>query len=83
MSGHVWLSEREQDALAQEMIVQGMSGFPVEKFRAGAEMHVTVTEIDGALAAAAAEPVAVDARLWADWLAFLEGAAKNGGLLVR
>lgn len=83
MSGHVWLSERDQDALAQEMIVQGMTDFPVEKFRVGDEMHVTMTEIDRALESASDKPVAVDERLWRDWLAFLRGAAKNGGLLVR
>ena len=83
MTGHVWLSERDQDALAQEMIVQGMTEFPVEKFRQGAEMHVTMTEIDGALASASPEPVTVDGKLWRDWLAFLEGAATKGGLLVR
>jgi hypothetical protein len=83
MSGHVWLSERDQDALAQEMIVQGMTDFPVEKFRLGTEMHVTTTEIERALEAAAPDPVQADATLWSDWLEFLRGAASNGGLLVR
>jgi hypothetical protein len=83
MTGHVWLSEAEQDALAQEMIVQGMTGFPVEKFRQGAEMHVTMTEVEDALASASPDPVVVDGKLWRDWLAFLEGAATNGGLLLR
>ena len=83
MSGHVWLGERDQDALAQEMAVQGMTDFPVEKLRVGEEMRVTMTEIERALEAASPDPLQVDARLWSDWLEFLRGAASNGGLLVR
>ena len=83
MSGHVWLSEREQDALAQEMAVQGMTDFPVEKFSRGDPMSVTMTEIERALEAASPDAVQVDENLWSDWLDFLRGAASNGGLLVR
>jgi hypothetical protein len=83
MSGHVWLSERDQAALAEEMLLQGMGDFPIQKFAQGERMHVTVTEIESALQAASPEPVGVEARLWNDWLDFLQGAASNGGLLVQ
>jgi hypothetical protein len=84
MSGHVWLSPAEAEALAHEMLVQGLGAeFPVEKFSRGERMHVTMTEIARALAEASPEPVATDPKLWSDWLRFLEGAASNGGLLVR
>jgi len=83
MSGHVWLSERDQAALAEEMLLQGMGDFPIQKFAQGEGMHVTVTEIESALEAASAEPVGVDPKLWKDWLDFLQGAASSGGLLVQ
>jgi hypothetical protein len=83
LSGHVWLSDADRAALAREMLLQGMSAFPVATFERGEGMQVTVGEIEEALDAAAAEPVSVDERLWRDWLAFLTGAIENGGLLVR
>lgn len=83
MSGHVWLSDGEQAALAAEMLLQGMGDFPIQKFAQGERMHVTVTEIENALVAASPEPVGVEAKLWKDWLDFLQGAASNGGLLVQ
>jgi hypothetical protein len=83
MSGHVWLSERDQEALAQEMLLQGMGDFPIQKFAQGERMHVTVTEIESALEAASPDPVGVDQKLWRDWLDFLQGAASSGGLLVQ
>lgn len=83
LSGHVWLSEADRAALAREMLLQGMSTFPVATFERGERMQVTVGEIEEALGAAASEPVSVDERLWLDWLAFLTGATENGGLLVR
>ncbi len=84
IGGHAWLSAAERSTLAREMMVQGMGdAFPVERFEHGADMHVTTTEIEAALEAASPEPVAADGRLWADWIAFLSGAAANGGLLVR
>ncbi len=83
MSGHVWLSERDQAALAEEMLLQGMGDFPIQKFAEGEEMHVTIIELEGALEAAATEPVNIDPKLWRDWLDFLHGAASNGGLLVQ
>ena len=77
MTGHVFLADEERAALEQEMVLQGM-GLP--ELRAG--MHVTFTEIDAALAAASADPISVERKLWNDWLRFLEGASTNGGLLV-
>jgi hypothetical protein len=78
MSGHVFLAEQERAALEQEMVLQGMD-FP------GLEpgIHVTFTEVDAALANAVEEPIAIDTKLWRDWLLFLQGASVNGGLLVR
>ena len=78
MTGHVFLTPLDRSALEREMILQGMS---VPELRSG--MHVSVTEIDAALAAARPEPISVDPKLWSDWLRFLEGASTNGGLLVR
>jgi hypothetical protein len=83
LTGHVWLSEADRVALAREMLLQGMGDFPVAQFERGERMRVTIAEIEQALAEASSEPVSADARLWSDWLAFLAGAAQNGGLLVR
>ena len=81
MSGHVWLSERDLHALIDEMLVQGMP-WPVE--RAGAGEAIGPDEIESVLAPATPEPRLLgDTKLWLDWLRFLEGAAANGGLLVR
>jgi hypothetical protein len=83
LTGHVWLSDADQAALAREMVLQGMADFPLGRFERGERMQVTVGEIERALAAASPQPLSVDETLWRDWLAFLDGAAKNGGLLVR
>ncbi len=83
LTGHVWLSDADRAALAREMILQGMTHFPVAKFEAGGRMDVTITEVEQALAAASLDPVSVDEKLWRDWLTFLAGAVENGGLLVR
>jgi hypothetical protein len=41
-------------------------------------------QIDLALAKASPEPRTLDdAKLWEDWLRFLQGAAENGGLVVQ
>ena len=41
-------------------------------------------EIDEALEGASADPVAMeDARLWQEWLAFLDGAAQHGGVRIK
>jgi hypothetical protein len=79
MSGHVFLDPLDVDRLRQEMVLQGM---PFPKLRAG--MHVTATEVDDALESATPDPISLgDPKLWSDWLAFLEGASVNGGVLVR
>jgi hypothetical protein len=78
MSGHVFLDPLDRSALEREMDLQGL-GFP----RLEPGIHVTVAEVDAALESAALEPISLDAKLWSDWLAFLQGASVNGGLLVR
>jgi hypothetical protein len=78
MSGHVFLDPLDRSAVEREMDLQGM-GFP----RLDPGIHVTITEVDAALEIASPDPISVNARLWADWLRFLEGASANGGLLVR
>ena len=81
MSGHVWLSDSDLRALADEMLVQGMP-WAAERIEPGGT--ISVAEIEGMLAPAEPLPkVLADERLWLDWLRFLEGAAVNGGLLVR
>jgi hypothetical protein len=78
MSGHVFLDPLDRSAIEREMDLQGL-GFP----RLEPGIHVSVTELDAALESAAPEPISLDAKLWNDWLAFLQGASVNGGLLVR
>jgi hypothetical protein len=81
MTGHIWLSAGDLRALTDEMLVQGMP-WPAE--RLAAEALIAPDELDAVLDPASAEPkVLADAKLWLDWLRFLEGAAVNGGLLVR
>ena len=78
MSGHVFLDPLDRSAIEREMDLQGM-GFP----RLEPGIHVSVTEVDVALESAAPDPISLDPKLWSDWLAFLQGASVNGGLLVR
>jgi hypothetical protein len=81
MSGHVWLSARDVRALVDEMLVQGIP-WPVERLEG--ESSIAVDELEAVLEAADPRPKLMhDAKLWLDWLRFLEGAAVNGGLLVR
>ncbi len=81
MSGHVWLSDGDLRALADEMLVQGMP-WPTE--RLGGGKTIEPGELEAVLGPADAAPkVLADGRLWLDWLRFLEGAAVNGGLFVR
>jgi len=45
---------------------------------------IAADELEAVVGAAESEPTVIpDAKLWLDWLRFLEGAAVNGGLLVR
>jgi hypothetical protein len=81
LGGHVWLSDGDLRALTDEMLVQGMP-WPAE--RVAADGSIDADEIEAVLDPASPEPkVLQDAKLWLDWLRFLEGAAVNGGLLVR
>jgi hypothetical protein len=83
MGGHVFLGFDDLRALAAEMAEQGMTGWmALERLEPGA--HVPPGAVDLALSQASPEPVVLDdAKLWHDWLAFLAGAADNGGILVR
>ena len=83
MTGHVFLDPLDRLALELEMGVQGMGGWV-----SGAEIvpgaRIPPGQIDLALAKASPEPRTLDdAKLWTDWLAFLQGAAENGGLIVQ
>jgi hypothetical protein len=81
MSGHVWLSDDDLRALVDEMLVQGMP-WPFE--RVDGDRSIPADELEAMLDAATPQPrVLADEKLWLDWLRFLEGAAANGGLLVR
>lgn len=81
MSGHIWLSDGDLRALVDEMLVQGMS-WPFE--RTEGSSAIAADEIEAMLERAEPRPqVVADEKLWLDWLRFLEGAAVNGGLLVR
>jgi hypothetical protein len=81
LGGHVWLSDGDLRALTDEMLVQGMP-WPVDRVEAGEP--IAADELDAVLAPAGPEALTLsDAKLWHDWLAFLEGAARNGGLVVR
>jgi len=52
--------------------------------RVGAEASIDPGELEAVLDPASPDPkVLTDGKLWLDWLRFLEGAALNGGLLVR
>ena len=83
MGGHVFLGLDDLRALAAEMAEQGMTGWlALERLEPG--QHVPAGAVDFALSQASPEPsVLADAKLWRDWLAFLAGAAENGGILVR
>jgi hypothetical protein len=83
MTGHVWLSPEHMRELGREMDEQGMSrAIGLAELAPGAT--VPPGAVDAALRRASREPkVTEDAKLWADWLAFLEGAAENGGLVVQ
>jgi hypothetical protein len=83
MTGHVWLSPEHLRELAREMDERGMSSaVSLGELAPGATLPPGA--VDAALRRAVREPRAItDAKLWRDWLAFLEGAAENGGLVVQ
>jgi hypothetical protein len=79
MSGHVFLDAADVELLRQEMVLQGMMLPPLEPGE-----RIPADEIEAALAVSSADPITLsDAKLWDDWLAFLHGAAQNGGLVAR
>jgi hypothetical protein len=81
LGGHVWLSDGDLRALTDEMLLQGMP-WPVERVAAGDP--IAADKLDAVLVPAGAEPLVLpDPKLWCDWLVFLEGATRNGGLVVR
>ena len=84
VSGHVWLSAGDLGALTGEMALQGMP-WPGDRLPApGTDAVVEADEVEQAVAAARETLLTLsDGQLWIDWLVFLEGAAQNGGLLIR
>ena len=81
LGGHVWLGEGDLRALADEMLVQGMP-WPAERVESAEP--IAADELEAVLDPADPAPkLLADEKLWRDWLVFLEGAARNGGLLVR
>jgi hypothetical protein len=83
IGGHVFLGLADLQALAGEMAEQGMTGWlALDRLVPGE--HVPPGALDFALSKAARDPKTLaDGKLWSDWLAFLEGAAENGGIVVR
>lgn len=84
VGGHAWLSADDLRALTGEMEAQGLP-WPAERVPAlGAEAVVDAGEVERVLEPASGTPATLeDGQLWLDWLVFLEGAAQNGGLLIR
>lgn len=91
MRGHVFLRNEQMAALREELLAQGMAcgdqggmGIPLAKLETPENCFVSPVELDEALDVASAEPRTIDdAQLWVDFLVFLEGAAKHGGLRVK
>jgi len=84
VSGHVWLSGDDMNALIGEMALQGMP-WPGDRLPAtGADAVIGADEVERVVDAARETPLTLsDGELWIDWLVFLEGATRNGGLLIR
>ncbi|HVD65748.1 MAG TPA: hypothetical protein VNB65_02520 [Gaiellaceae bacterium] len=79
MSGHVFLDPADVELLRQEMVLQGVM---LPALEPGA--RIPAEDVQAAVASAEEDPISVtDSKLWRDWLAFLEGAAENGGLVVQ
>jgi hypothetical protein len=91
MRGHAFLRNEQMAMLREELLAQGMvcgdaggTGIPLRMLETPENWFVSPIELDEALDSASPEPVAIaDDRLWVDFLVFLEGAAKHGGLRVR
>ena len=83
LGGHVFLGLDDLERLLEEMNAQGMSGW-IQLDRLEPGTLVPAGAVDFALSQASPETeVLEDEKLWHDWLAFLAGAAENGGLAVR
>ena len=79
MSGHVFLDPADVELLRQEMVLQGAMLPPLEP---GA--RIAADEVEAAVRGVEPDPISLsDAKLWEDWLRFLQGAAENGGLVVQ
>jgi hypothetical protein len=83
MSGHVFLGLTDLEQLLEEMTAQGMSGWlQLDRLEPGT--LIPAGAVDLALSQASPETkVLADEKLWHDWLAFLAGAAENGGIAAR
>jgi hypothetical protein len=83
IGGHVFLGLDDLEQLSEEMAAQSMSGWlQLERLEPGT--LVPPGAVDFALSHASPETkVLADEKLWHDWLAFLAGAAENGGVAVR
>jgi hypothetical protein len=83
MSGHVFLGLTDLEQLLEEMTAQGMSGW-LQLDRLEPWTLIPAGAVDLALSQASPETkVLADEKLWHDWLAFLAGAAENGGIAAR
>ncbi|MEO5634124.1 hypothetical protein [Gaiella sp.] len=84
VSGHVWLSVGDMEALTGEMTLQGMPWPGSRLPEPGSDALLTADEVEETIAVARETPLGIsDGQLWIDWLVFLEGATQNGGLLIR
>lgn len=91
LGGHVFLLNEQMAALRDELVAQGMvcgneggRGIPLSKLQVPRDQFVSPIELEEALDVAAPEPSTLaDARLWQEFLAFLEGAAAHGGLRIK
>lgn len=78
------LEEEEGTASSASPPARARAGIPVHKLTPSASEIVTPREVADALQAASAEPQTFsDRKLWEDWLAFLDGARRSGGILIR
>lgn len=91
IGGHVFLLNDQMAALRDELVAQGMvcgdeggRGIPLSKLQVPRDQLVSPIELEEALDVASPEPSTVaDARLWQEFLVFLEGAAGHGGLRIK
>jgi len=91
IGGHVFLLNDQMAALRDELVAQGMvcgdeggRGIPLSKLQVPRNQFVSPIELDEALEVASPEPSTLtDARLWQEFLGFLEGAVDRGGLRIK